>query len=76
MKKSGTFRLNQLAPLYFPERSAEAGERQLRRWIKRDRVLQQELAERGYVAGQHVLTPRQCEVLFAHFGYPGEEEEV
>ncbi|MCI7356140.1 MAG: DUF4248 domain-containing protein [Parabacteroides sp.] len=56
--------------MYFANCSPRSATTQLRRWIKRNQSLKNELTETGYKEGQRVFTPRQVELVFRHLGEP------
>ena len=60
----------ELATMYFANCSPRSATTQLRRWIKRNQSLKNELTETGYKEGQRVFTPRQVELVFRHLGEP------
>ena len=69
MKTQALF-TKELATMYFVNCSPRSATTQLRRWIKRNQSLKNELTETGYKEGQRVFTPRQVELVFRHLGEP------
>ena len=69
MKTQALF-TKELATMYFANCSPRSATTQLRRWIKRNQSLKNELTETGYKEGQRVFTPRQVELVFRHLGEP------
>ena len=68
--KTQTLYTKELAALYFANSTPKAATTHLKRWIRRNEPLKNELAETGYKEGQRVFTPRQVELIFRHLGEP------
>lgn len=68
--KITTYSVKELSGMYFPHSSGRAATTQLKRWLELNTVLQQRLAETGYVAGQKLLTPRQVALIVDYLGEP------
>lgn len=60
----------ELAHLYNPTMTYECAMRTLRRWINRVPGLRDELDRSGYEQRQHVLSPRQVEIIVNYLGEP------
>ncbi|MBR5298037.1 MAG: DUF4248 domain-containing protein, partial [Parabacteroides sp.] len=55
---------------YFKHVLPKSASTQLRRWIKRDEELMEELILAGYKKGQRLYTPLQLAILIDHLGDP------
>jgi len=60
----------ELAIRYFPSVKPGSASSQLSRWIQHSPLLQNRLAECGWIPRQKVLTPRQVRCLVDHLGEP------
>jgi len=60
----------ELALLYFPFSTKKSATTQLRRWIRRNQDLRNNLALLGFAERQRILTPRQVEVVVQYVGEP------
>ncbi|MBR1596837.1 MAG: DUF4248 domain-containing protein [Phocaeicola sp.] len=60
----------ELAHLYNPTMTYECAMRTFRRWLNRVPTLREELVRSGYEQKQHVLSPRQVEIIVNHLGEP------
>ena len=70
MSKNGTYSVTELGRLYFPDCTTSTATKQVRRWIKRNTVLEKALLDAGYYSGQKYFTPRQVELIFEIIGRP------
>jgi hypothetical protein len=61
---------SELAQLYFPFICKKSASIQLTRWIKQNQLITQQLQKAHFHKGQHLLTPRQVQVIVSEFGYP------
>ena len=60
----------ELAHLYNPTMTYDCALRTFRRWLIRVPVLCDELKRTGYLDKQHVLSPRQVEIIVHYLGPP------
>ncbi len=60
----------ELAHLYNPTMTYDCALRTFRRWLIRVPVLCDELKRTGYQDKQHVLSPRQVQIIFRYLGEP------
>lgn len=67
--KTHAYGLQELAMLYFPNSTPQSASNQLKKWMKKEKLLVK-LAEAGYEPGQKILTPRQVKVIADHVGEP------
>ena len=68
--KITTYTLTELGSLYFPSSTARSASGQLKRWIRINRQLTDELRQAGYQTGQRYLTPLQVSLIIQHLGEP------
>ena len=64
-----TYGLKELAQLYFPLSTPSSASRQLRYWMRIDK-LKMKLEHVGYHSGQKILTPLQVQTIVEHVGEP------
>ena len=60
----------ELAKLYNPNITSQSASNMLRRWIVRNKSLQQELLHYGYKKNLKLLSPIQVKVIVDHLGCP------
>ena len=60
----------ELALLYFPNSTKRSASVQLRRWIRNNNNLQEELNNIEYKRWQKLLTPKQVEIIIRFLGEP------
>ena len=60
----------ELAHLYNPTMTYHCALRTFRRWLNRVPALHDELTRNGYLDKQHVLSPRQVEIIVHYLGPP------
>jgi hypothetical protein len=60
----------ELARLYSPNVTHAAARNTLRNWIKRNRSLEKELRNCGFVKGNRLLTPLQVGLIIKYLGSP------
>ncbi len=68
--KIRSYGYGELALLYFPNSTKKSASVQLRRWIKQNNKLENELIDYGFKQGQRILTPKQIKILINHLGEP------
>lgn len=61
---------SELAAMYNPMLTIESACQQLRRWIRYNKKLHDELCELGYSGNTHLLTPLQVKVIVKYIGEP------
>jgi len=66
----GVITKNQLAQLYFPERSIASARRKINYWIRHNQELTECLAKTGYSPRNLVLTPAQVNLIMRYLGEP------
>jgi hypothetical protein len=66
--KSAAIGFKSLACRYFPEVTPKSASARLHAWIKEDVELQNELVLVGFKPYKKILTPKQVELIAAHFG--------
>ena len=62
--------LKELSLMYFPTSSVKSAGTQLKRWLRYNTALWDDLAVSGYRNGQRLLTPRQVALVFHYLGEP------
>lgn len=60
----------ELAMLYFPKSTKKSASNQLRRWIKINEDLKNQLKISGYKPGNKILTPKQVGIIISEIGLP------
>jgi hypothetical protein len=60
----------ELAQRYNPHLSNDTAMQQLRRWLKHNPALMQELRDAGYRPACHSFTPREVAIIFRYLGEP------
>lgn len=68
--KLSTCTLKELSGMYFPLSSTQSATTQLRRWIRMNKALMQQLEETGYTTQRKFLTPRQVRLIVEYLGEP------
>lgn len=63
--------VKELALSYFPNSLPSSAVSQLKKWIKLNTDLSDELGRAGYRSCQKIFTPRQVEILVGYLGKPG-----
>lgn len=65
-----TYGYAELAQYYMPTVTKKSASVQFRRWILKNKDLQENLKKSGFIPGQRILTPLQVRIIIAHFGEP------
>ena len=60
----------ELAQLYFPQISKQSATIQLRRWLRNNCRLLNELEKTGFKKFQKILTPKQVQIIILFLGEP------
>jgi len=68
--KIRSYGYGELAQQYFPTIAKKSASVQLRRWIKKNKKLEIDLIETGFIPGQKILTPKQVDLVISYLGYP------
>ena len=66
-----TYSYTEIAMNYLRHLTPDYASKQLRRWIRHNKQLQQELTASGWISGQRLLTPLQVTILVRYLGEPG-----
>jgi hypothetical protein len=65
-----TYRMKELALLYFKNSTPASASCQLKRWIVSNKKLISELQNAGYYSGLKIFTPKQVRIIVEHLGEP------
>ena len=68
--KIKSYGYGELALLYFPNSTKKSVSNQLRRWIKINEKLKNQLLISGYKPGNKILTPKQVGIVISEIGLP------
>ena len=63
-----TMTVKEMAVRYFPNITCDAATKQLRKWIRRDATLYEQLVLTGYRRYNRQLTPKQVALIIMHLG--------
>lgn len=61
---------SELAHLYCPKKTYFAALKTLRKWLRYNPQLMNELSATGYHPNSHDFTPAQVEIIYRHLGVP------